>query len=251
MTAPRVRLFYRPGCSSCARARELLESWGIEFDPVNVQADPAALHELDGLGPPLVPALVVGDRVIRGWNPRGCAALLGVDYEPAPLLPPSELGMMLERILAATERLIAEVPDARMEYRAPQSDRTIRDLAYHVFSLAAAFADGMDMGGVTPERLHARAPEELRDGRSIARYGALVRGRVGGWLEGAAPREFARAIETGAGLQSGHDWLERTAWHAAQHLRQLHALLEALGLPPREPLASVDLFRLPLPASLW
>jgi glutaredoxin/uncharacterized damage-inducible protein DinB len=252
MTPPRVRFLYRPGCSSCTRTRELLESWGIEFDPVDVHADPAALDELQDdprLAP--VPAVIFGGRVVRGWNPRGCAALLGVDYQPAALLPSSELGSTLERILAATERLIAEVPDAHMEYRAAPRDRTIRDLAYHVFSLGLAFADGMDMGQVQPEWLRARAPEELRDGRAIARYGALVRGRVGGWLEGATPREFARVIATDAGPQSGHEWLERTTWHAAQHLRQLHALLEALGVPPREPLSSADLARLPLPASLW
>jgi uncharacterized damage-inducible protein DinB len=218
---------------------------------VDVEANPAAPHELDDAGPSLVPAVVAGDRVVRGWNPAACAALLGVDYQPAALVPPSELGMTLERILAATERLIAEVPDARMEYRAPECDRTIRDLAYHVFSLALAFADGMDTGRVLPEWLRARAPAELRDGRAIARYGALVRGRVGGWLEGAAPREFARTITADAGPQSGHEWLERSTWHAAHHLRQLHALLESLGVPPREPLPSADLARLPLPASLW
>ena len=251
MTPSRVRLFYRPGSSSSARTRELLESWGIEFDPVNVAANPAALDELNAPGPSLVPAVVVGDRVVHGWNPRGSAALLGVDFQPAAPLPVFELGMILERILAATERLIAEVPDAQMEHRAPQCDRTIRDLAYHVFRLALAFADGMDMGHVLPEWLCARAPQELRDGRAIARYGALVQGRVSGWLEGAVPREFARVVGTAAGPQSGHDWLERTTWHAAHHLRQLHALLEALGLPPREPLSSADLARLPLPASLW
>jgi hypothetical protein len=58
-------------------------------------------------------------------------------------------------------------------------------------------------------------------------------------------------IASDAGPQSGHEWLERTTWHAAQHLRQLHALLEALGVPPHEPLSSADLARLPLPASLW
>ena len=218
---------------------------------MNVEANPAALHELADGGLPLVPAVALGGDVVRGWNPRGCAALLGVDYEPAAPVPPSELGMMIERILAATERLIAAVPDERMEYRAPECDRTIRDLAYHIFSLALAFADGMDMGRVREEWLRARAPAELRDGRAIARYGALVRGRVGGWLEGAAPREFARTIAADAGPLSGHDWLERTTWHAAQHLRQLHALVEALGLPPGELLPSADFARLPLPASLW
>jgi DinB superfamily len=218
---------------------------------VDVRANPAALDERGDPRLARVPAVVVGGRVVRGWNPRGCAALLGVAYEPAALLPSSELGTTLERVLSATERLIAEAPEARLEYRAPECDRTIRDLAYHVFGLGLAFADGMDTGEVRQDWLRARAPAELRDGHAIARYGALVLGRVGGWLEGAAPREFTRAIATDAGPQSGHEWLERITWHAAQHLRQLHAILEALGLPPREPLSSADLARLLLPASLW
>lgn len=245
--SPRVRFFHQSGCSGSIRTRELLESWGIEFELVNVGVDPAARGESRAL----VPAVAVGDRVVRGWNPRACAALLGVDYRPAALLPAGELGALLDRILANTEQLVAEVPDARMEHPAPHTDRTIRDLAYHVFSLALAFADGMDMGQVRAERLAARAPEELREGRAIARYGALVRGRVGGWLEGAASREFARVIAAEAGPQSGHEWLERTTWHAAQHLRQLHALAETLGVASREPLSSADVARLPLPSGLW
>lgn len=216
-----------------------------------MEASPGAFPELRDAGPSLAPAVVVDDRIVRGWNPQGWAALLGVDYEPAVALPAAELGMMLDRVLAATERLITGVPDGQMAYRAPECDRTIRDLAYHVFSVALAFADGMDVGQVRVEWLRARAPAELRDGPGIARYGALVRGRVGGWLEGAGPREFSRMIAGEAGPQSGHDWLVRTAWHAAQHLRQLQALAEALGLPVTEPLPAVELARLALPVSLW
>ena len=166
-------------------------------------------------------------------------------------LPPSELGRRLDRILGATERLIAEVPDSRMDFRPPQRDRTLRDLAYHVFRLSLAFADGMDLGRLPCEWLEAQAPTDLHDGRAIARYGALVRGRLAGWFEGAAPREFERAIDVFDGPQSGHDLLDRTTGHAAQHLRQLHVLLEALGLPPRAPLPTEDFEGLPLPSSLW
>ena len=166
-------------------------------------------------------------------------------------LSPSELCQRLDRILAAGERLIAEVPDARMDVRPPPRDRTLRDLAYHVFRLSLAFADGMDLGRLPCEWLEAQAPTDLHDGRAIARYGALVRGRLAGWFEGAAPREFERTIDVFDGPRSGHDLLERTTAHAAQHLRQLHALLEGLGLPPRAPLPTEDLEGLPLPANFW
>ena len=166
-------------------------------------------------------------------------------------LAPSELGQRLDRILAASERLIAEVPDSRMDVKPAPRDRTLRDLAYHVFRLSLAFADGMDLGRLPREWLAEPAPADLRDGRAIARYGALVRGRLGGWFEGAGPREFERTIDVFDGPRSGHDLLARTTGHAAQHLRQLHALLEGLGLPPRAPLPTEDFEGLPLPASLW
>ena len=166
-------------------------------------------------------------------------------------LSPYDLGRRLDRILAASERLIAEVPDSRMDVTPPSRDRTLRDLAYHVFRLSLAFADGMDLGRLPREWLGEPAPADLREGPAIARYGALVRGRLGGWFEGAAPREFERTIDVFDGPQSGQDLLERTTCHAARHLRQLYGLLEAVGLPPRAPLPTEHFEGLPLPASLW
>ena len=174
-----------------------------------------------------------------------------MDDGSATRLPPAELGRRLDRILASTERLITEIPESHMDHAPAEREGTIRDLAYHVFRVALAFADGMDLGRLPKEWLEARAPGDLRDGRAIARYGALVRGRLGGWCEGAAPQEYTRTIAVYDGPQSGHDLLACTTRHAAQHLRQLHALLGAIGRPPREPLPRADFDGLPLPASLW
>ena len=60
--------------------------------------------------------------------------------------------------------------------------------------------------------------EHAGDGAAVARYGALVRGRLAGWFEGAAPGEYARVIAVYYGPQAAHELLERTTWHAAQHL---------------------------------
>ena len=218
---------------------------------MNVEGNPAAAAELERLGVSGLPAVSIGDRAVHGGNPSAYAALLGVAYAPAPQLSPAELAERLDRILASAERLIRSVSDAHMDHRPPERDRAIRDLAYHVFRASLAFADGMDTGRLPREWLGEKAPGELREGADIARYGALVRGRLGGWFEGASPREYARTIEVCDGPQSGHDLLERTAWHAGQHLRQLHAVLESLGAPPREPLSAAEFQGLPMPASLW
>jgi hypothetical protein len=218
---------------------------------VNVDEDPAAGAELARLGVPRVPAVTVGDRVVHGWNPPAYAALLGVPYAPAAKLSPGELGQRLDRILDCTQELLRLVPERLMDWTPPERDRPLRDLGFHVFRLSLGFVDGMDLGEFPGGWLGERAPADLIDGAAIARYGALVRARIAGWFEGASLREFERVIRVYYGPQSGHDLLERTTWHAAQHLRQLYVLAERLAITPPVPLP-VDAFEgLPLPESLW
>ncbi len=216
-----------------------------------MDADPAALGELRRLGVGLVPAVAVGDRAAHGWNPPAYAELLGVAYTPVAKLPPSELATRLDRILDSAQQLLTLVPEHRMGWTPPERNRPLRDLGYHVFRLALAFVDGMDLGEFPEGWLQERAPADLHDGAAIARYGALVRARIAGWFEGASAREFERVIRVYYGPQSAHELLERTTWHAAQHLRQLYVLAERLGITPPAPLP-VDAFAgLPLPDALW
>jgi len=167
------------------------------------------------------------------------------------MLAPRELGVRLDRILACAGRLLDALPLSALDYRPAQRDRSVRDLAFHVFRLSLAYVDGMDMGNLRESWLQEKAPADLVDGPALARYGALVRGRVSGWFEGAGPAEYARSIRTPCGPQAGHDLLERTASHAARHLRQLYAVAADLGIAPREPLPTADFEGLSLPASLW
>ncbi len=218
---------------------------------MNVDEDPDAGAELARLGVPRVPAVTVGDRVVHGWNPPAYAELVGVPYAPAAKLSPSELGQRLDRILDCTQELLRLVPERLMDWTPPERDRPLRDLGFHVFRLSLGFVDGMDLGEFPAGWLGERAPADLIDGAAIARYGALVRARVAGWFEGASPREFERVIRVYYGPQSGHDLLERTTWHAAQHLRQLYVLAERLAITPSVPLPVAAFEGLPLPDSLW
>lgn len=218
---------------------------------MDVQADPAALQELGRLGAPGVPAVSVGDRAVHGWNPAGYAALLGVPYTEHPALPPAELAARLDRILESVEHLLRVVPVEHLGWTPPERNRTIRQLAFHTFRLALAFVDAMDRGELPRAWFEETAPAELADGPALARYGTLVRARIAGWFDGAAATEFAREIDVYYGAQSAHQLLERTAWHAAQHLRQLYALAERLGVTPPAPLPTDAFAGLPLPESLW
>ena len=158
-------------------------------------------------------------------------------------LDPGELGRRLDDILAAGERMIRGVPEAGL-------DPALRDLAFGLFRLGLGFADGMDLGRVPEGWRDEPAPADLLDGASVARYGALVRGRLAGWFEGAGPREFARVIAVSDGPRPAHELLERVTAAAATRLRALHETLASRGLAPREPLpAALD--GLPAAAQPW
>jgi hypothetical protein len=216
-----------------------------------VQADPAALDELKRLGVPRVPAVAIGDRAVHGWNPAGYAELVGVDYKPAVKLPPSVLAARLDTILASAEALVRAIPEARMEWTPVERNRPLADLGYHIFRLALGFIEGVDRL-TFPASVHSdTAPDDLRSGEAIARYGALVRARVSGWFAGAGGDEFTREVETYWGPMMAHDLLERTTWHTAQHLRQLYVLAERIEVVPPTPMPVQAFEGLPLPAALW
>jgi hypothetical protein len=219
---------------------------------VNIEGNPAGLDEFRALGVPGVPAVALPDgRVVHGWNPPGYAALVGADYRPPVKLSPSELARRLDRFLALTGRLMVALPPAALAHKPAKRDRDLLNLGFHVFRLSLAFADGMDMGEFPETWLQERAPADLTDGAAVARYGALVRGRLSGWFEGAGAGEYARVIRVYYGPQTGHDLLERTTWHAAQHLRQLYDLASRCGVTPPVPLPAHELRGLPLPDALW
>jgi hypothetical protein len=48
-----------------------------------------------------------------------------------------------------------------------------------------------------------------------------------------------------------HDVLERTAWHSAQHTRQLILILQTYGIEPDHALTAEDLAGLPVPDEVW
>lgn len=209
------------------------------------------MAELQRLGVAQVPAVAVGDRAVHGWNPHGYAALLGVEYTPAATFPPRELASRLDRILEAAEALMFVLDRRQVEWEPPERPRNLRDLGYHVFRLSLAYVDGMDLGRFPHSWLRETAPDDLSDGPAIARYGALVRARLGGWFEGAGPDEYTRTIDVYYGPQSGHDLLERTTWHAGQHVRQLYDLAARLRVTPPRPLPAEALKGLPLPDAVW
>jgi hypothetical protein len=168
-----------------------------------------------------------------------------------PSLAPLELGGRLDRILAVAEQLVAALPVEALDRPLPRGDGSVRDVAFQVFRRGLAYVDGMDMGALPASWLDERAPDDLIDGPAIARYGALVRGRISGWFEGAAASEYTRIIKVFDGLQNGHELLERMTVMAAQHLRRLRALAGGPDTDQPDPRLRSEFEGLPLPASPW
>ena len=89
----------------------------------------------------------------------------------------------------------------------------------------------------------------MPDMAAIARYGERARDRLNDWWE--RPEAFDGTVETYYGPQQAAAFFQRTVWHTAQHLRQLYALLDHMGVTPEEPLTAEDFAGLPLPQSVW
>jgi len=227
----------------------LLSSWGIEFEPVNVEANPNELEGLKARGIRSLPAVIWGGRAFHGWSPRGLASFFGVPYSEAGPLPPAELARRLDRILGAAQRAVRQVPDDRLGMKAPDRDRTVKDLAYHIFRLSMAYRDAMEQGMLREEWIKSGAPPEITDGPAIALYGREVRARLADWM--MRPGVFEGNVNTCDGQQTAYELLERTTWHAAQHLRQLYFFLQKMGVDPENPLADEDYQGLPLPKEVW
>jgi hypothetical protein len=227
----------------------LLSSWGVEYEGFDVEAEPERRRDLEPFGIVRVPATIVGGRAVHGWNPTALAELVGVPYVEGQRLAPDELARRLDRVLAATQRAIRQVPLEHLGMKAPGRDRTVRQLGFHVFRLSAAFVDTREQGHLPEQWFEEQAPPEMQDGDAIARYGEGVRRRIGAYVE--KPGWCDGTVSTYYGPQSAHEFMERTTWHAAQHLRQIYWLLDRMGVRPDAPLRDADLEGLPIPRDVW
>ena len=192
----------------------------MKFEGFDVEAEPERRRDLEPFGVPRVPATIVGDRVVHGWNPKALAELVGVPYEERQQLAPAELARRLDAVLAATQRALRQIPREHLGMKAPGRDRTVRQLGFHVFRVAASFADTRELGHLDGAWFEENAPPEMADGDAVARYGETVRQRLRayfgrpGWCDGE--------VSTYYGPQSAPEFMERTTWHTAQHLRQIY-----------------------------
>ena len=231
--------------------KEMIASWGIEFDAINVAGNREALEEMVHLGAPLVPAVAYGGKIVHGWNPAGYAKLLGVEYSGVPALTPQQLAERIDTILAKIQDWLRVTPTDKLKLEGPGRKRELRQLAFHAFRLSAAFVDSMEQDGLQEAWLQQEAPETMRTGSDVAAFGDTARKRVRDWFATHPSVPWEEAVWTYYGDQSAHELLERTCWHGGQHFRQIHDLLSRSGVIPVSALDTKLLAKLPMPKDLW
>ena len=202
---------------------------GVEFENRDIENHPGALEELRALGVRTVPLTVIGDQRILGFRPNDLseALRLGVAADPRD---PSETLPLIGRIIGAVHRAVGQMPDDKLDFKAPDRDRPMREFAYHIFRNIQRVMHAIDTG-VFP--MEDQAKQDL-PGRSyesfqeIARFGDGVMEEYRAWV----PNQEVDALKAppAPGLRSGAEQLDLIAGHSTQHLRQLYYVLQDFGI---------------------
>jgi glutaredoxin len=245
-----IKVFWQPGCSSCLRTKEFLTKQGIEFESVNVQGNDEALAELRRLGARGLPVVSLGDRFTLCQSFGDLLKFLDVKTRLSDPLPPTQLFEKIDLVLTAAARYTRQFPEDQLKQLFRDRNRTQGATAFHVFRVVEMTLDAAGGKGLHVEGFRDQPPPEWT-GKDIAEWGLKVRDRALSWWRTQTDRELKYTIATYYGQRALHDVLDRTAWHAAQHTRQLMLMLESIGIQPDRPLTAEDLRGLPVPDEVW
>lgn len=249
-TPARIKVFWQPGCSSCLRTKEFLASQGIEFESIDVHNDPKGRAELAALGARSVPVVALGGRYTLCQSINDVIRFLDLKTKTIEPLPPAELVKRLDLVLESNARYVRQFSGKSFREPFRNRNRTPAGLAFHVFRVA-------EMGIEAAHQIELRfegfddLPPENWTPEDIARWGESVRDRLHAWWASERDPTLSYEVPTYYGRRSMHEVLERTAWHSAQHTRQVMLMLESEDVAPKRPLTAQDLAGLPLPDEVW
>jgi len=216
-----------------------------------VLEDAAGLAELRRLGARSVPVLSRGDAYVFAQNIGHVVKFLGLNEATGPVLSPAELVARLEVFLAAAERFVPQMPDARLGVEVPNRPRTYRVLGHHMFRIAETFLEVTAGAELAYDSLTAAPPDGMESTADIVAYGGDVRRRLAAWWGTKRDKSGRETVQTYYGPQLLHEYLERTTWHVGQHVRQWMMLLRLGGIEPDRPLEDEAFASLPMPSSVW
>jgi glutaredoxin/uncharacterized damage-inducible protein DinB len=252
MTAA-LRVYWQPGCSSCLKTKEFLTEHGVPFVSINVLADDNGFRELAELGLRRVPIVRRGSDWVDGQVIRDVARIAGIRWDAVALLPPADLASRGNAVLVAAMRLAASIPEDRLDTLYPGRPRSYRQITAHIAQVFEAFLDLLEHGVRVDHVVYEQdVPPDVTTGGQLVAFIEGVRQRFARWWSAAGSRvNFDGRADVYYGEQTLHEFLERTVWHAGQHVRQLELAVTKLGLRVDPPLSTEDLAGLPLPANVW
>jgi len=246
-----LRVYWQPGCSSCLKTKEFLTRHGLDFTSINVRTEPGAADELARLGARSIPVVARGDDFVYGQDLGDVARFVGV-APPGPRLPADALLERLVALLRAAGRYTAQLPADRLETLLPgRSDRAWIDLAYHPAMIVAAFLAAARGGTLEFEYFERRPQGAQRSADAVALALQAAAAELEIWWRRVSLHGLPEQVVTYYGERPLVSVLERTAWHVAQHCRQLESLVEQAGRTPDGRLGTAELAGLPLPEGLW
>jgi hypothetical protein len=219
---------------------------------VDVLNDPGGREQLLRLGARGVPVVAKGDKFVFGQLLENVAEFVGIAGTGQQKLPPEQLVPRYRIILEVGQRLVAQVPNERINERViPNRDRSIRLLCHHMFRIAESFIEAWDGAEYTAQLANLPPADAIQTVQPIVAYADRARAKFDAWWERVEDKSCRMTLATFFGPCPAHDLLERSTWHTAQHCRQLADVLERFGIVPDRPLTREQLAGLPLPERLY
>ena len=246
----RIKVFWQPGCSSCLRTKEFLTKQGIDYESINVHGNPAGLAELTALGARSVPVVALGGRYTLCQSFGDVVKFLDLKTKLMDPLPPEQLVGKIDLVLASAARYTRQLDETQLREVFRNRNRTPGGTAFHVFRVAEMGLEAAQGVALQFEGFNDLPPAHWT-AAEIADWGLQVRERLLAWWAVQTDRVLDYKVPTYYGHRPLHDVLDRTAWHAAQHTRQLLLMLESHGIVPDGPLTADDLAGLPVPDEVW
>jgi hypothetical protein len=221
---------------------------------VDVLNDPAGQERLLKLGVRTVPVLAKGAAYIFCQNLDDVAEFVGLQGSGHTPLSPEILFAKWVNVLRAAQRYITQIPDERFAERVIHNrDRSIRLMSHHIFRIAEAFLETA-IDGVEYWLNNANVPPAegtCTTGGDIVGYGDEMIARLEAWWNRLDDKSCSQKVKTFYGTPPMHQLFERSAWHSAQHTRQMIAILDRFAIEPNVRLRVEDLAGLPLPEGIW
>ncbi len=225
--------------------KEFLSARAVDYESIDVAADPAALARLADHGLKSVPAVELNDAVVVGIDLAQVSELIGIDFEASAMLPALVLRRRLVRGLTVARSLWEALPHDALDDQLPGRPRSLISLAHHIVAIGDSFV-ALARGADFDRPLAAAEPELLDSVGALGRWQAVVIEKLK-----TVHLEPGRSVATYFGDQSEHWLLERCTWHVMQHARQLQMVIDQRGLRADEVITPADLDGLPLPENAW